>query len=244
MTPREYCADKVAQPGSTLYYSVLYVPPENRHAICSLYAFRHEQLALCLAGNHGNIEQTKLAWWHEEVERLGKGSPRHPVTRALEESVSASTLPILSGMLADLAAAMPVSDRERQTELAARSGSTIALAVARHCGYENDSNTERIHDLGLGSALAEVFMTRGAPDRHSLDHAIEVLENTTGAIEQPDRYPLLSGLTMGAIDLAFLRRLKRGQPRAAPRDLTPLAKFWIAWKTERAERKAWRNHKP
>jgi len=42
MTPHEYCTGKVLRSGSTLYYSVLFLPEERRKAILALHAFCSE----------------------------------------------------------------------------------------------------------------------------------------------------------------------------------------------------------
>ena len=238
MTPRQYCEDRVAQPGSTLYYSLLYLPAENRDAVCALFAFRDEQLALLGPSRNDDVSKTKLAWWFEEVARFSKGEPRHPVTRALKDIVS----PSLSCVASELHAVLPTphfTDHvEQQTEFAVRSGGAIALAAAQHCGYTCQSNSALIHDLGLACAMSECLKLGQHGDTHYLHHATSVLEHTFTAIEQPDRYCLLGLLTMAALNLAFLKRAARARETInPPRDLTPMAKLWIAWRTERMERK-------
>ncbi|MGN5479712.1 squalene/phytoene synthase family protein [Cupriavidus basilensis] len=42
MTPDQYCQEKVAQSGSSFYYSFLFLPAERRRAITALYAWCRE----------------------------------------------------------------------------------------------------------------------------------------------------------------------------------------------------------
>ena len=85
MSAYAYCRDKVALPGSSLYYSLLFVRPALREALTALHAaaeaFRHvaEQVS------DADVARTKLAWWAEEMQRAASGAPRHPITRVLAQ---------------------------------------------------------------------------------------------------------------------------------------------------------------
>jgi phytoene synthase len=67
--------------GSPRYWSWLFAAPPMREPLLGIYALLAEwrdliDPAVELAAAHG-----KLAWWREEIERLGRGAPVHPISR-------------------------------------------------------------------------------------------------------------------------------------------------------------------
>jgi phytoene synthase len=108
MSPDEYCQDKAARSGSSFYYSFLFLPPPQRRAITALYAFCREVDDTVDEATDAGLARTKLDWWRTEVQRLYRGEPQHPVTRALEPAVAAfgiderRLLEIIAGMQMDL----------------------------------------------------------------------------------------------------------------------------------------------
>ena len=83
MTPETYCQTKVAQSGSSFYYSFIFLPESQKLAINALYAFCREVDDIVDETKEKIVAQKKLEWWFEEIERLYQGQPQHPVTRAL-----------------------------------------------------------------------------------------------------------------------------------------------------------------
>ena len=59
MTPDDYCREKVAQSGSSFYYSFLFLPPERRSAITALYAFCREVDDIV-----DDVHERILGWLH------------------------------------------------------------------------------------------------------------------------------------------------------------------------------------
>jgi 15-cis-phytoene synthase len=108
MTPDEYCQDKAARSGSSFYYSFLFLPPVRRRAITALYAFCREVDDVVDEVRDPSIARAKLDWWRAEVDRMGAGSPEHPVTRALAPHVEPFGLTrprlreVIDGMQMDL----------------------------------------------------------------------------------------------------------------------------------------------
>lgn len=83
LDPEQYCADAVAPPGSTLYYSLLFMPATNRKSVIAAHALI-EALRRIPAGElRETVGQTRLAWWSEELHGLSLGRARHPVSQAL-----------------------------------------------------------------------------------------------------------------------------------------------------------------
>lgn len=70
-------------PGSDFYYATLYVPREIRDALATLEAFRGELVRIPLTCSDRGVARVKLAWWREEIERLGNAQARHEITQAL-----------------------------------------------------------------------------------------------------------------------------------------------------------------
>ena len=83
MNPDEYCRQKAVARGSSLYYSILFLPPERHRAITALHAFCREVEDVVDECSDAQLAQSKLAWWRLEVGRLFEGSPSHPVMKAL-----------------------------------------------------------------------------------------------------------------------------------------------------------------
>ena len=108
MTPDEYCQDKAARSGSSFYYSFLFLPPERRRAITSLYAFCREVDDVVDETHDPGVARVKLDGWAGEVDRLYDGAPQHPVTLALSAHIGsyditrARLIEVIDGMRMDL----------------------------------------------------------------------------------------------------------------------------------------------
>lgn len=83
----EYCQGKATRSGTSLYYSLLFLPEAQRRVVTALYAYQREISDTVAECSDRGIAQTKLQWWQEEIERLFANGPRHPVTQALAEPV-------------------------------------------------------------------------------------------------------------------------------------------------------------
>ena len=83
MTPQQYCAQKAIPSGSNLYYSVLFLPAEQRCPVTALYAFCRELDDAVNQASDPGVARAKLLWWRHELSAAFAGHPQHPVTRAL-----------------------------------------------------------------------------------------------------------------------------------------------------------------
>ncbi len=87
-TALDYCINKAIPDGSNLYYATLFEPDKIKNLIISLHALLYELTDIIYECSDPGIARIKLHWWHEEIERLSKQQPRHPVTRQLTECLS------------------------------------------------------------------------------------------------------------------------------------------------------------
>lgn len=81
----EYCRNKAAPEGSSLYYACLFQSAPARQRLYALFALYYELLDSVFAASDPGVSRIKLQWWREELERLASGRPRHPVAEALQE---------------------------------------------------------------------------------------------------------------------------------------------------------------
>ena len=87
MNPLEYCSQKAAPPGSSLYYALRQTPSSQRDALSALLAFRQELISTVLAVSDPSVAQAKLAWWQRETQQAQLAPPVHPVLIALAQSL-------------------------------------------------------------------------------------------------------------------------------------------------------------
>ena len=88
MTPDQYCQQRAAPGGSSTHYSLLFLDPERRRALCALVAFRRELEDLVNDTGDENAARIKLAWWRHEIGELFRGDPQHLVTRAISPGIA------------------------------------------------------------------------------------------------------------------------------------------------------------
>ncbi len=67
--------------GSPRYWSWLFAAAPVRDPLLGIYALLGEWRALLDPAIELAAAHPKLAWWREEIERLGRGAPVHPISR-------------------------------------------------------------------------------------------------------------------------------------------------------------------
>jgi len=162
MSPDQYCQDKAAQSGSSFYYSFLFIPAEQRRAITALYAFCKEVDDVVDECSDSDVARRKLDWWREEIERCFSGQARHPITRALEQSVQKHNLPIeyfqeiIDGMAMDL----EQTRYESFSELALychRVAGVVGLLSAEVFGHQQRDTLKYAQELGMALQLTNII---------------------------------------------------------------------------------------
>lgn len=68
--------------GSSLYYSLWRVDEQRRNSTLARLALGRDLQNALLDVQTPEVAHQKLHWWHEELDRLHAGNPRHPSTKA------------------------------------------------------------------------------------------------------------------------------------------------------------------
>ena len=170
MTPDDYCREKVAQSGSSFYYSFLFLPPDQRRGITALYAFCREVDDVVDSINEPAVAHAKLLWWRQEIKGVYAGQAQHPVARALQPIVARYSLPqahfqtMIDGMTMDL-------EQNRYLDFAAleqychRVAGVVGLMSAEIFGYEHPDTRLYARNLGIAFQLTNILRDVGEDAR-------------------------------------------------------------------------------
>jgi 15-cis-phytoene synthase len=152
-------------PGSPRYLSWQFAAPAVRAPLLGIYALIAEWRALADPLTEISAAQLKLAWWGEELERLARGAPLHPIGRFLASQPGAATADY-----APLRAAVEATARqiagvplERASDLPAQAGALWGgpLLVAAQLANEPMAADEALHravsELALGLYLMDAI---------------------------------------------------------------------------------------
>lgn len=165
--PLHYCRDRTGGAGSTLYYSLLFLPPAPRTALTALHALRRELDDIADECADPGVARLKFAWWREELANMFQGRARHPVTRLLASAARQPTPPqdALQELLKAAEARLPPLRCARFDDLlehARRTGGAMAAIVAGVLGGDPAAARAR----GGALELAELLCGLGAHAHH------------------------------------------------------------------------------
>ena len=169
-----YCREKVAIPGSSHYYSLLFTASAGQEATCALQAWHMELRAIACGSSDIVVARRKLAWWAEELVQGERGEPRHPITRALTRALAApgsgdvsfaELAPVVTTTASLLERDGPANECELEGFCAATGGAVESLCV-RMLGARAPETVEQAYALGTGLELAE--LTRPLPGERRL----------------------------------------------------------------------------
>jgi phytoene synthase len=167
MTPDQYCEEKAAPRGSTLYYSALFLPDEQRRAVTALHALRRELADAVDRSSDLSLARTKLDWWRREIDQCFVGKASHPVTLALQPSVEQMNLPaeyfqeLIDGIRMDLNRDRYDSFRELALYCHRTSG-VVGLLSTEVLGYRDRETLKYAEELGTALRLTGIL--RGIRD--------------------------------------------------------------------------------
>ncbi|HXH02530.1 MAG TPA: presqualene diphosphate synthase HpnD [Candidatus Competibacteraceae bacterium] len=163
MNPDQYCHDKAAPRGSSLYYSLLPLEAQRRRPLIALHALLRELNEIVEECHDQGVAIRKLDWWREELGRLYAGCPQHPVTRALAAALERTPLArehfqeLLDGTAMDLAYDAYPSFAQLAL-YGHRLGSTPALLAAEILGMRDRQTSRFAHELGMALLLARLLL--------------------------------------------------------------------------------------
>lgn len=162
MTPDEYCQGKAADSGSSVYYSFLFLSPPRRRAVTALYAFCREVSEVVDECHDAGVARLKLHWWREEIIRTFEGSPRHPVTQALQAAIHDYGLPlehfldVIAGVEMDLEHVAYPSFAELE-QYCHRVAGVVSMMSAQIFGYRDSRTLHYARDLGVAFQLTNLL---------------------------------------------------------------------------------------
>lgn len=146
--------------GSPRYWSWLFAAPALREPLLGIYALLAEWRLLTDPAAEPGVAHLKLAWWREEIERLGRGAPVHPIASYLASLPRAGAVDFTGLAQALEAAARQIGGAplERGAELEAHAAALWAqpLAVAaRLAGEPPPALADAVHRAEAALAAAE-----------------------------------------------------------------------------------------
>lgn len=166
MDPVQYCRDKVAPPGSSLHYALLFAPESARHAALGLFTFQRQVMDIALRSSDPAPRQAQLEWWRGELTRLIAGEPGHHASILLAEARRVHSLPqelfqeMLEASAMDCEAAVYPSYKDLSL-YCHRKSATLWLLAAELWGYADRQTVKFAHELGTALELARIVLELG-----------------------------------------------------------------------------------
>jgi len=258
MTPQDYVQEKAAASGSSFYYAFLFLPPHRRAAITAFYAFCREVDDVVDEVQDLTVAAHKLHWWQTEVNNSFAGKPQHPVmkalmiagcqmdlnqTRYLDFASLQRYCHLVAGVVGEVAARIFGQSQAQTTHYAHQLGLAFQLTnIIRDVG--EDALRGRIYlpvnELQQFNVSAkDILERRDSPAFQALmtfqyERAQGLYEQALAALPQADWRSQKPGLMMASIYRTLLVEIQAsGFPVLRQRvALTPLRKFWLAWKMQ------------
>lgn len=163
LDPFEECRARIAVPGSSHYYSTLFLAPEQRLALHALFAFHDEVTRIPRACSEAEVARLKLGWWREELGRAFRGAgSAHPVAAALaalgerQSFDVGELLAFLDAAEAEIGPGEPASLEVLEAQALHLHG-RVWQCAAELCGYTIAETPRSIAMVGGLIGLAEGF---------------------------------------------------------------------------------------
>ena len=170
MTPQEYCKQKTKESHSSFLTAFIFLKKEKREALTALYAFCREVDDIADECLDHEIASRKLNWWREEIERLFKSEPQHPVSKALHPFISHFNLSknyfieIVDGMEMDVKFNRYESFEQLQL-YCYRVASCVGILSANIFGFKNKNTLDFAKNLGIALQLTNIIRDLGEDAR-------------------------------------------------------------------------------
>ena len=184
---RETIRHRVEAAGTSFYWAMRLLPRQRREGMYAIYAFCREVDDIADGDRPVEHKLSELARWHDEIEALYEGYPRHLVARALSRPVQCYALrkedflAILAGMEMDARGSIRTPDLATLDLYCARVASAVghlsvhifgdpgnaAHSVAEALGRALQL-TNILRDLAEDAARGRLYLPREILDRHGI----------------------------------------------------------------------------
>lgn len=213
-------AELAPRAGSMPYYALLYAPSPLRQALTLIESFRQLMISIPLTCSNLDIAHAKLAWWHEEVARIGDGVPRHALGRALVPWVQAQ--PALHGALH--ANVLGITQLLTATRFASRGerfaaySQTHGALWAMHASLSGATSGELLAAAGRVGSLVQLSHALNELRRH-VDSGIAVITRDSEPPSSPGEQWANAAwyAALAARDIAALQEELRAASAVFPR---------------------------
>jgi len=159
------CAEITRRASTNFYYAFMLLPAERRQALYAVYAFC--RFVDDIADHAGVREPAQmLERWREELDRVYRAQPAHPVSRALAASVRRFRIPrqpfeeIIAGVEMDLMRARYETFDELKL-YCRRVASAVGLICIEIFGYRNPATRVYADNLGIAFQLTNILRDVG-----------------------------------------------------------------------------------
>jgi phytoene synthase len=171
-----YCCRVTQRSSSNFYYAFRLLPAEQHNALCALYAFCRfmddiaDQPESRLSPERPTFRTERLAGllnlWREELQRCYGGTPLHPISQALADTVR--RFPIAQAYLSGIidGVEMDLHRRRYQTftelyDYCYHVASLVGLVCIEIFGYRNPCTREYAINLGVAFQLTNILRDVG-----------------------------------------------------------------------------------
>ena len=252
---RENIRHRVEAAGTSFYWAMRLLPRDRRNGMYAVYVFCREVDDIADGERPVEHKLAALAAWHEEIEALYDGHPRHLVARALAGPVQdyqlrrEDFLAILAGMEMDARGDIRAPDLATLDLYCARVASAVGHLSVHIFGDSSDAAhavadslgralqlTNILRDLAEDAARQRLYLPREILDRHGIrsDEPAAVL-----------RHPALPATCrdVAAIAESHFRQAARAMEQCSHRAMRPaavMAAFYHATLSA-LQRSGWRN---
>jgi phytoene synthase len=232
---RENIRQRVEAAGTSFYWAMRLLPRHRREGMYAIYAFCREVDDIADGDRPAEYKLAELARWHDEIEALYEGRPRHLVARALSRPVQCYALrkedflAILAGMEMDARGDIRVPDLATLDLYCARVASAVGHLSVHIFGDPGDAAhavaealgralqlTNILRDLAEDAARRRLYLPREILDRHGIRGTDP---------ETILRHPALPGACrdVAAIADAHFRDAERAMAQCSRRAMRPAA---------------------
>lgn len=219
----------------------------GRPVLEALAALEREFALATRPGIEHRVAHTKLAWWRAEVERLARGAPEHPLTKALGAAARATPdWRLLNERLdaADLALGgfVPATLAELEALLYRTHGSLEQLGATLLAAHSTPVLLEFGASLGKALGLIEWLCAAAPPGAPAIARsaagarAQALLDSLDTLLPPRDRAALPGAFVAAALAHAALVELgSRGEPARPDSRGSPgaIVQVFIAWRAAR-----------